>query len=83
MMVKRGRRREANYEEIRPTGRPFQSVVMPNQTVESAKLGLMGVRHNLQMPLTPDGTTSRSIKDYHRPFWPEVLLFPATVNTDE
>ena len=35
------------------------------------------------MPLTPDGTTSRSIKDYHRPFWPEVLLFPATVNTDE
>ena len=51
--------------------------------VGSAKLGLMGVRHNLQMPLTPDGTTSRSIKDYHRPFWPEVLLFPATVNTDE
>ena len=43
----------------------------------------MGVGCNLQIPLTPDGTTSRSIKDYHRPFWPEVLLFPATVNTDE
>ena len=37
----------------------------------------MGVGCNLQIPLTPDGTTS--IKDYHGPFWPWVLLFPATV----
>ena len=63
---------------------PFMTSV--KLCVGSAKLGLripqkMGVGCNLQIPLTPDGTTS--IKDYHRPFWPWVLLFPATVKTAE
>ena len=64
----------------------ISGIWMPPGIVGSAKLGLripqkMGVGCNLQIPLTPDGTTS--IKDYHRPFWPWVLLFPATVKTAE